>query len=45
MTSLELAVGVLNLFDNHRPEFGVTGGQGVASEIPRTFYGQMTYRF
>jgi iron complex outermembrane receptor protein len=43
--SLEFTVGVLNLFDNHHPEFGVTGGQGVASETPRTFYGQMTYRY
>ncbi|HET6251581.1 MAG TPA: TonB-dependent receptor [Tepidisphaeraceae bacterium] len=45
LESLEVTVGILNLFDNHRPEFGVTGGQGIASEVPRTFYGQMTYRF
>jgi len=43
--SLEFSAGVTNLFDNHHPEFGVTGGQGVASEVPRTFYAQVTYNF
>ena len=43
--SLEITVGVMNLFDNHHPEFGVTGGQGVASETPRTFSGQISYKF
>jgi iron complex outermembrane receptor protein len=43
--SLEFSVGVTNLFDSHHPEFGVTGGQGVASETPRTFYAQVTYKF
>ncbi len=43
--SLEFTVGVTNLFDNHHPEFGVVGGQGIASETPRTVYGQVSYKF
>jgi hypothetical protein len=35
----------LNLFDNAHPEFGVTGGQTVATEVPRTFYAEVTYSF
>jgi outer membrane receptor protein involved in Fe transport len=43
--SMQLSVGVMNLFDNHHPEFGVTAGQGVASETPRTVYAALSYKF
>jgi iron complex outermembrane receptor protein len=42
---VEMSVGVLNLFDNQHPEFGTTAGQGYADQVPRTVYGQLTYRF
>ena len=42
---MELTVGVNNLADNRHPEFGVTGGQGLSAQVPRTVYGQVTYRF
>jgi iron complex outermembrane receptor protein len=43
--SLEASIGVLNLFDNHHPEFGATGGQGIPTETPRTVFVQMSYKF
>ena len=43
--SMEVAVGVLNLFDNRHPEFGTSGTQGIASQTPRTVYAQMSYKF
>jgi iron complex outermembrane receptor protein len=43
--SMECSIGVTNLFDNHHPEYGVTAGQGIASETPRTLYVQMSYQF
>jgi iron complex outermembrane receptor protein len=43
--SLQVQVGVLNLFDNHHPEFGTTAGIGSESETPRTFYTQLSYKF
>ena len=43
--SLEIQIGVLNLFDNQHPEFGVTAGQGVESETPRTVYAQLNWKF
>jgi iron complex outermembrane receptor protein len=43
--SLEFRAGVTNLFDNHHPEFGTSGGQEVATETPRTVYAQASYRF
>jgi iron complex outermembrane receptor protein len=42
---MEVTVGVLNLIDQRHPEFGVSAGQGFADELPRTFYGMVTYRF
>jgi iron complex outermembrane receptor protein len=42
---LEMSVGVINLFDTQHPEFGTTAGQGIADQIPRTVYAQLTYRF
>jgi iron complex outermembrane receptor protein len=43
--SLEFRAGVTNLFDNHHPEFGTSGGQEVAAETPRSVYVQVIYRF
>jgi len=43
--SMEFSVGVTNLFDNHHPEYAVTAGQGIASEVPRTVYAQVNYKF
>ena len=43
--SMECSIGVMNLFDNHHPEYGVTSDQGIASETPRTLYVQMSYKF
>jgi outer membrane receptor protein involved in Fe transport len=45
MASMQCSIGVTNLFDNQHPEFGVTGNQGVAGQVPRTFYAQVSYRF
>jgi outer membrane receptor protein involved in Fe transport len=42
---MEVTVGVMNLVDNRHPEFGTSGGQGFADEVPRTFYAEVTYRF
>jgi iron complex outermembrane recepter protein len=42
---LSCSIGVLNLFDNHHPEYGTNSIEGVASEVPRTFYGQLSYAF
>jgi iron complex outermembrane recepter protein len=43
--SMNFKVGVLNLFDNAHPEFGVTGGQVIASETPRTVYAEISYKY
>jgi hypothetical protein len=42
---MEVTVGVMNLIDNRHPEYGASYGQGFADEVPRTFYGMVTYRF
>lgn len=41
---LELKVGARSLFDSH-PEYGVAGGQGIATEVPMTFFAELSYRF
>jgi iron complex outermembrane recepter protein len=43
--ALECSIGVLDLFDNHHPEFGTNAIEGTPSETPRTVYLQMTYQF
>jgi iron complex outermembrane receptor protein len=43
--AMELKVGVMSPFDNHHPEYGVTEGQGLASEPPRTIYAELSYKF
>jgi iron complex outermembrane receptor protein len=42
---MEVTVGVANVFDNRHPEFGVQAAQGYADEVPRTFFGELTFRF
>ena len=42
---MELKVGVLGAFDNHHPEYGVSDGQGLPSEPPRTVYAELSYKF
>ena len=43
---LDLTVGVQNLVDSHHPEFNPTASTPtLGSEVPRTVYGQVTYRF
>jgi iron complex outermembrane receptor protein len=42
---LALKVGMLNLFDSHRKEYGVTESQGLASQVPLTIYGELSYKF
>ncbi len=42
---LACSIGVLNLFDNHHPEYGTNSIEGVASETPRTLFGQLSYAF
>jgi iron complex outermembrane recepter protein len=41
---LELTVGVANLFDDRHPESGGEGSN-VLSEVPRTVFAQLNYRF
>ena len=43
--AMELSVGVVNLFDNHHPEFSSSGSEGLPSQTPRTFYAAMSYKF
>ncbi|HMB94631.1 MAG TPA: TonB-dependent receptor [Tepidisphaeraceae bacterium] len=42
---MQATIGVMNLFDNHHPEFGVFGNNNIADEVPRTLYAQVTYKF
>jgi iron complex outermembrane receptor protein len=42
---LDLMVGVQNLFDDRHPEFPGTESYYVPTELPRTFFAQLTYRF
>jgi iron complex outermembrane receptor protein len=42
---LQCTIGVLNLFDDHRSEYGTLAVEGVASQTPRTVYVQMSYKF
>jgi hypothetical protein len=42
---MEVKAGVMNLGDNKHPEYGAAFGQGVASEVPRTFFLQWSYAF
>ncbi|MDB5325762.1 MAG: hypothetical protein JWM57_1331, partial [Phycisphaerales bacterium] len=42
---MTFTAGVMNLFDNHHPEFDIAGGQGIGDELPRTLYAQLTYQF
>jgi iron complex outermembrane receptor protein len=43
--NLDLMVGVQNLIDNHHPEFPGTHSYFVPTELPRTFFAELTYRF
>jgi len=43
--NLTLTFAVQNLFDNHHPAFGGFRVIRVPSEVPRTFYGQLTWSF
>lgn len=44
--NLELSAGVQNIFDNQHPEFANNSTTfRTATEIPRTFYGQVTFRY
>jgi iron complex outermembrane receptor protein len=43
--AMEVSVGVMNLFDNHHPEFSSSGSEGLPSQTPRTFYAAMSYKF
>jgi iron complex outermembrane recepter protein len=42
---MEFKAGIMSPFDNHHPEYGVTQGQGLASEPPRTLYAELSYKF
>jgi hypothetical protein len=42
---MEVTVGVMDVFDNHHPESGVFGNNGVADEVPRTLYAQVSCKF
>lgn len=42
---LELSAGVQNLLDNKHGEFGGLRVVNVDSQVPRTFYGQLAWRF
>jgi iron complex outermembrane receptor protein len=42
---LEVSVGVQNLLDNRHPEFADYRVINVPSEVPRTFYGELTWRY
>jgi outer membrane receptor protein involved in Fe transport len=42
---MNVTVGVNNLFDPEHSEFGSTGNLSVAGQVPRTVYGQLSYRF
>jgi iron complex outermembrane receptor protein len=42
---LSLTVGIMNLFDDKHVEYGITGAQGLASEIPLTVYAQLSCKF
>lgn len=41
---LELSLAGQNLMDNQHPEFSASSGQ-LSSEVPRTVYGKVTWRF
>lgn len=44
--NLELTIGVQNLFDNHHPEFvGTSTTFAANTEVPRTVYGQIVFRY
>jgi len=43
--SMDVAVGVTNMFDNHHPEFGASSAQSIVTEVPRTVYVQVNYKF
>jgi iron complex outermembrane receptor protein len=44
--NLDVTVGVQNLFDNHHPEFAGTETTFTANtEVPRTVYGQIVFRY
>lgn len=43
--NLDLMVGVQNLFDDRHPEFAGTESYFVPTELPRTFFARLTYRF
>ncbi len=43
--NLEIGVGVQNLLDDRHPEFPNSGAYTVASEVERSFYGRVTWRF
>jgi iron complex outermembrane receptor protein len=42
--NLEITGGVQNIFDDRHPEFG-TASVFVNSEVPRTYFGEVTWRF
>jgi len=42
---LDLMVGVQNLVDDRHPEFPGTESYYVPTEVPRTFFAELTYRF
>ena len=42
---LEVSVGVQNLLDNRHPEFVDYRVINVPTEVPRTFYGELTWRY
>lgn len=45
LSELELNLGVRNLLDKQHPEFGVSEGGVILSEVPRTVYLQVKYKF
>jgi len=42
---LDLSAGVQNILDNQHPEFPSNDGFIQGSEVPRSYYGQITWRF
>ena len=43
--TLDVTLGVQNLFDNQHFEYGGTRTTNVIAEVPRTYFGQLTWKF
>lgn len=45
LSELEFNLGVRNLLDKQHPEFGISDGGIILSEVPNTLYLQVKYKF